>query len=89
MLAGFHILLTYECTLACDHCFLYSSPRASGAMTLAQVREVLEASQRVGTIERIYFEGGEPFLCGCGARGGRGQGPTRHRRRCDVSGESG
>jgi hypothetical protein len=31
-------------------------------MTLAQVRDVLHQAQDVGTVEMIYFEGGEPFL---------------------------
>ena len=62
MLTGIHILLTYQCTLECDHCFLYSSPRAEGTMTLAQVRSVLDEAQKIGTVEWIYFEGGEPLL---------------------------
>jgi MoaA/NifB/PqqE/SkfB family radical SAM enzyme len=31
-------------------------------MRLAQVRDVLQQAQDLGTIEMIYFEGGEPFL---------------------------
>jgi hypothetical protein len=31
-------------------------------MTLAQIREILRQAREGGTIERIYFEGGEPFL---------------------------
>ena len=62
MLTGIHILLTYQCTFECDHCFLYCSPQAEGTMTLAQVRSVLEEAQRIGTVEWIYFEGGEPLL---------------------------
>lgn len=62
MLTGIHILLTYRCTLECDHCFVYSSPRAEGTMTMAQVRSVLSEARRIGTVEWIYFEGGEPLL---------------------------
>jgi hypothetical protein len=62
MLTGIHFLLTYSCTFECDHCFLYCSPRAEGTFTLAQVREILDQAQDLGSIEWIYFEGGEPFL---------------------------
>jgi hypothetical protein len=31
-------------------------------MTLPQIRCVLEESRKIGTVEWIYFEGGEPFL---------------------------
>jgi hypothetical protein len=31
-------------------------------MTLAQVRDVLQQGKELGTVEWIYFEGGEPFL---------------------------
>jgi hypothetical protein len=62
MLTGIHILLTYKCTHECDHCFLYSSPRAEGTMTLPQLRNVLDESRRIGSVEWIYIEGGEPFL---------------------------
>jgi hypothetical protein len=62
MLTGVHILLTYACTFTCDHCFLYCSPEAEGTMTLPQVRKVLEQARELGTVEWIYFEGGEPFL---------------------------
>ena len=61
MLTGIHILMTYKCNLECDHCFLYSSPDAQGTMTLPQIRCVLDESQKIGTVEWIYFEGGEPF----------------------------
>ncbi len=62
MLTGIHILLTYKCNFECDHCFLYSGPNAQGTMTLAQIRTVLDESRTIGTVEWIYFEGGEPFL---------------------------
>lgn len=31
-------------------------------MTLPQIRRVLDESRRIGSVEWIYFEGGEPFL---------------------------
>ena len=62
MLTNVHILLTYQCTFECDHCFLYSGPFAEGTMTLQQIRQVLDESVIIGSVEWIYFEGGEPFL---------------------------
>jgi len=62
MLTGIHFLLTYSCNLECDHCFVYSGPQAKGTFTLEQVREVLAELVKMGTIEWVYFEGGEPFL---------------------------
>jgi MoaA/NifB/PqqE/SkfB family radical SAM enzyme len=61
-LTGLHLLLSYRCTHECDHCFVWSSPQARGTMTLAQVRDLLDQAKDLGTIERVYFEGGEPFL---------------------------
>jgi MoaA/NifB/PqqE/SkfB family radical SAM enzyme len=62
MLTGVHLLLTYRCSFECDHCFVYSSPRAPGTMSLGQVREILDQARDLGTVRNIYFEGGEPFL---------------------------
>ncbi|MHC4340088.1 MAG: radical SAM protein [Planctomycetota bacterium] len=62
MLTGVHFLLTYRCTHECDHCFVHSSPRARGTFTLEQIRRVLTQVKEVGSVEWIYFEGGEPFL---------------------------
>ena len=62
MLTGIHFLLTYSCNFECDHCFVYSSPRAEGTFTLEQIRRVLAESVKTGTVEWVYFEGGEPFL---------------------------
>lgn len=61
-MTGIHFLLTYACTSECDHCFVYSSPRARGTFTLEQVAQVLEQASELGTVDIIYFEGGEPFL---------------------------
>jgi hypothetical protein len=62
MLTGIHFLLTYMCNSECDHCFVYSSPQAQGTFTLKQIRDVLAEAARIGAVEWVYFEGGEPFL---------------------------
>lgn len=62
MLTGIHFLLTYQCPYECDHCFVYSSPRAGGTFTLAQVMNVLEEACKLGTVRTVFFEGGEPTL---------------------------
>jgi MoaA/NifB/PqqE/SkfB family radical SAM enzyme len=62
MLTGIHFLLTYECNMECDHCFVYSAPRAKGTFTIDQIQAVLDEADRIGTVEWIYVEGGEPFL---------------------------
>src|SRR5574341_1540534 len=61
-LSGLHLLLTYQCTLECDHCFVCGSPWQSGTMTLQNIHQILQQAKDLGTIEWIYFEGGEPFL---------------------------
>ncbi len=62
MLTGIHFLLTYKCLFECDHCFLHCGPHASGTFTLEQIRNVLDEAAKIGTIDIIYYEGGEPFL---------------------------
>lgn len=61
-LSGVHLLLTYQCTFECDHCFVWGSPRQKGTMNLRTIRRVLDEAERLGTVEWIYFEGGEPLL---------------------------
>lgn len=61
-LTGLHLLLTYQCTLECDHCFVWGSPWQSGTLTLANIREILHQAKEQGAITSIYFEGGEPFI---------------------------
>lgn len=60
-LEGIHILLTYQCTFECDHCFVWGSPWQKGTLTLEQIKVILEQAKAAG-VESIYFEGGEPFL---------------------------
>ena len=61
-ISGLHLLLTYQCTYECDHCFVWGSPWQSGTMTLRDVRNILQQAKDLGTVKSIYFEGGEPFL---------------------------
>ena len=61
-LTGLHLLLTYECNFECDHCFVWAGPSQSGTLTLAGIEKILAQAKDLGTIEWIYFEGGEPFL---------------------------
>ena len=61
-LNGLHLLLTYQCTYECDHCFVWGSPFQSGVMTLDQITSIMDQGLELGTVEWIYFEGGEPFL---------------------------
>jgi MoaA/NifB/PqqE/SkfB family radical SAM enzyme len=62
MLKGIHFLLTYACNYTCDHCFLYCGPNSKGTFTLGKIRQVLEEAVKIGSVEWIFFEGGEPFL---------------------------
>ena len=61
-LTGLHFLLTYQCTFECDHCFVWGSPWQSGVFTLEGIERALDQAEELGTIQSIYFEGGEPFL---------------------------
>lgn len=61
-LTGLHILLTYQCTFECDHCFVWGSPWQQGTLSLPQIDEILKQAAAAGTVEWVYFEGGEPFL---------------------------
>jgi len=61
-ITGLHLLQTYQCNFECDHCFVYSSPKAKGVMKISDIKRILDESQRIGNIKWFYFEGGEPFL---------------------------
>lgn len=61
-LTGLHLLLTYTCNYECDHCFVWSGPQQNGTLTLPQIDDILRQAKDTGSIEWIYFEGGEPFL---------------------------
>ena len=60
-LEGLHILLTYQCTYECDHCFVWGSPWQMGVLTFERVEQILQEAKEAG-VTSIYFEGGEPFL---------------------------
>jgi MoaA/NifB/PqqE/SkfB family radical SAM enzyme len=60
-LEGLHILLTYQCTCECDHCFVWGSPWQTGTLTLEQIEQIL-AQAKEADVTSVYFEGGEPFL---------------------------
>lgn len=62
MITGIHILLTYRCAYECDHCFVFGSPSAEGTFTLAQVQTTIDEARKIGTVEMVFFEGGEAFL---------------------------
>ena len=61
-LTGIHLLLTYACTRECDHCFLFGSPKAPGRFSIEQIGLILVEAKKIGSVEIIFFEGGEPFL---------------------------
>jgi MoaA/NifB/PqqE/SkfB family radical SAM enzyme len=60
-LSGLHILLTYQCTRECGHCFVWGSPRQRGALSPEQIEQILNQAKEAG-VESVYFEGGEPFI---------------------------
>jgi MoaA/NifB/PqqE/SkfB family radical SAM enzyme len=60
-LEGLHILLSYQCTYECDHCFVWGSPRQTGTLTYEQIAQILHQAKEAG-VTSVYFEGGEPFL---------------------------
>ncbi len=62
MLTGIHILLTYTCLYKCDHCFLYCGPGAGGTFTGDQLLNLLDEARQTEAVEKVFFEGGEPFL---------------------------
>ena len=61
-LSGLHLLLTYECNYECDHCFVWGGPSQTGTMTFQTIERILDEAEALGTIQWIYFEGGEAFL---------------------------
>jgi hypothetical protein len=56
-----HILLTYNCSLRCKHCYVFSDQRAPGKISFSQVSRYLNDGRKMQGIEWIYFGGGEPF----------------------------
>jgi hypothetical protein len=62
MITQVHFILTYMCTLECEHCFVCSSPSSEGTFTPGQISAALDQTDKLGTVDTVYFEGGEPFL---------------------------
>jgi len=60
MLDSLHLLLTYQCSGECPHCFVWAGP-VGPTMTSVQVEAYIQAADDEG-VESIAFEGGEPFL---------------------------
>jgi len=61
-LSQLHLLLTGECNFECDHCFVWGGPTQRNTMTQQTIEHILGQAGELGSIEWIYFEGGEPFL---------------------------
>ncbi len=61
MVTNLHILLTYNCSLRCKHCYVYSDQRAPGKMSLSQISRYLNDGRNLPKLKWIYFGGGEPF----------------------------
>jgi hypothetical protein len=61
-LSQLHLLLTGECGFECDHCFVCSGPGRGNTMDRETIGHILDQAEALGSIEWIYFEGGEPFL---------------------------
>ena len=60
-ISGLHILLTYQCTRECEHCFVWGGPRQRGVLSVEQIGQILNQAKEAG-VESIYFEGGEPLI---------------------------
>ncbi len=60
-LTGIHFLITYACTAACDHCFLWGAP-GRRRMEVAAMDPFLEQIAALGTVTGVCAEGGEAFL---------------------------
>lgn len=61
-LDGLHLLITYQCTFECDHCFVWGSPFQTGTMTINTIRKIILQAKATDSVKWIYFEGGEPFI---------------------------
>jgi pyruvate-formate lyase-activating enzyme len=57
-------ITTRRCTAACDHCCIGSSPRATEAIPVERMHELIGEGKRIPSIERVVFTGGECFLLG-------------------------
>ena len=53
-LSGLHLLLTYQCTLERDHCFVWGNPRQSGTMRLEDIEHILDEARSVESVNRMH-----------------------------------
>jgi len=60
-LTSIHFLITYGCSAACDHCFLWGSPHRRASMSADQVDAFLDEVKALGTVTGVCAEGGESF----------------------------
>lgn len=60
--SGIHLLLTYKCNAACEHCFLSCAPGRGGVVSLEETRKYVADAARARYINHFFIEGGEPFL---------------------------
>ncbi len=58
------VITTRQCTAACDHCCIGSSPLATGRIPVERIHGLIDEAKRIPSIERIVFTGGECFLLG-------------------------
>lgn len=61
-LSGIHLILTYRCTAACEHCFVHGGPANLGVMSDTAISSCVRSAKRMGTVTSLWIEGGEPFL---------------------------
>lgn len=58
-----HLLLTYKCNNFCSHCFVFSGPDKNGkVLSVNEAGKLFLDAKKLGGIEMVYLEGGEPFL---------------------------
>ena len=74
VLDGIHFLVTYRCTYACDHCFVWSSPDAEGTMTRGAAHARHRPGRRLRRDQRV-LRGRRAHARVSGRAGGRGARP--------------
>lgn len=50
------------CDRECDHCFVWGSPDSRGVFTIERIMHILAEAKKLGTVDHVSLEGGEPFL---------------------------
>lgn len=58
------LITTRRCNAECDHCCIGSSPRATQAIPVERMHQLIDEAKRIPSIQRIGFTGGECFLLG-------------------------